>query len=88
MSRLSTTQDPSQASSAIGNPGTSSNDAASLFLPWRHQSSSESEMSDTEGGQTSKLRSLYCKVRQCALGCFHAVIKVHTCFGTFKLTLM
>lgn len=43
-------------------------------------SSSESEYSDTEGGQMSKLRSLSGKVRHASLGCLHTVFKVGT-FG-------
>lgn len=38
-------------------------------------SSSESEYSDTEGGQMSKLRSLSGKVRHASLGCLHTVFK-------------
>lgn len=40
--------------------------------------SSESEYSDTEGGQTSKLRSLSGKVRHASLGCLHSVFKVRS----------
>ena len=47
------------------------------FRPaWSKISSSESDYSDTEGGQGSRLRSSCAKVRQCALGCLHATIKV------------
>ncbi|XP_061163365.1 HEAT repeat-containing protein 6-like [Saccostrea echinata] len=42
---------------------------------WAKISSSESEYSDTEGGQSSRLRSLHAKVRQCALACLHTTIK-------------
>ena len=43
---------------------------------WSKISSSESEWSDTEGGQTSRLRSNCTKVRQCALSCFYWIVKV------------
>lgn len=47
------------------------------FRPnWAKISSSESEYSDTEGGQSSRLRSQHAKVRQCALACLHTTIKV------------
>lgn len=47
------------------------------FRPnWAKISSSESECSDTEGGQSSRLRSQHAKVRQCALACLHTTIKV------------
>lgn len=46
------------------------------FRPnWAKISSSESEYSDTEGGQSSRLRSQHAKVRQCALACLHTTIK-------------
>lgn len=48
----------------------------SLFQPWRHGYSSESDFSDTEGGQSAKLRSYYSNVRQSTLGCLHAVVRV------------
>ena len=48
----------------------------SLLPTWANISGSESDFSDTEGGQTSKLRAYCFKVRLCALGCFHAVVKV------------
>ncbi|XP_064619703.1 HEAT repeat-containing protein 6-like isoform X2 [Lineus longissimus] len=41
---------------------------------WR-VSSSDSEYSDTEGGQASKLRSYQSKVRQLALGCLLSIVK-------------
>ena len=43
---------------------------------WSKISSSESEWSDTEGGQMSRLRSNCTKVRQCALSCFYWIVKV------------
>ncbi|XP_071789810.1 HEAT repeat-containing protein 6-like [Asterias amurensis] len=50
-------------------------DPSSLFPAWGRVSSSESEYSDTEGGQASKLRAAASKVRQAALACLHCVIK-------------
>ena len=55
----------------------SSGGASALVPAWIKLSSSESDYSDTEGGQSSKLRAYHSKVRQCALACFHAVIKVN-----------
>ena len=52
------------------------NEIFSPYPVWSRISSSESEYSDTEGAQSSKLRSYNCRVRQCALGVFHALIKV------------
>ncbi|XP_063396144.1 HEAT repeat-containing protein 6-like isoform X1 [Mytilus trossulus] len=47
-----------------------------VFRPaWAKISSSESDFSDTEGGQSSRYRSTCAKVRQCALACLHTVIK-------------
>ena len=43
---------------------------------WSKISSSESEWSDTEGGQMSRLRSYCTKVRQCALSCYYWIVKV------------
>lgn len=43
---------------------------------WSKISSSESDYSDTEGSQGSRMRSYNTKVRQCALACLHTVIKV------------
>ncbi|XP_071945428.1 HEAT repeat-containing protein 6-like [Antedon mediterranea] len=49
---------------------------AATFMPiWSRVSSSESEYSDTEGGQASRLRSMMSKVRQTALMCLHSVMK-------------
>ncbi|XP_033748444.1 HEAT repeat-containing protein 6-like [Pecten maximus] len=42
---------------------------------WAKISSSDSDYSDTEGGQGSRMRSYHTKVRQCALACLHTVIK-------------
>lgn len=53
-----------------------SREAVSFRPNWAKISSSESEYSDTEGGQSSQLRSLHAKVRQCALACLHTTIKV------------
>lgn len=47
-----------------------------LNVTWPFLSTSESEFSDTEGGQVSKTRSLHTRLRQWAFGCLHAVIKV------------
>ena len=50
-----------------------------IFSPnpmWSRVSSLESEYSDTEAAQSSKLHSYNCRVRQIALGVFHALIKV------------
>ena len=55
-------------------------DTASLYPVWSKVSSSESEFSDTEGGQANRLKSFHCKVRQCALASLHAVFKVSTVF--------
>ncbi|XP_048733052.1 HEAT repeat-containing protein 6-like isoform X2 [Ostrea edulis] len=52
-----------------------SREAVSFRPNWAKISSSESEYSDTEGGQSSQLRSLHAKVRQCALACLHTTIK-------------
>ena len=48
----------------------------SLFQPWRQGYSSESDFSDTEGGQAAKLRGYHSNVRHCSLGCLHALAKV------------
>jgi hypothetical protein len=53
-----------------------SREAVSFRPNWAKISSSESEYSDTEGGQSSQQRSLHAKVRQCALACLHTTIKV------------
>ncbi|KAL5016169.1 hypothetical protein ScPMuIL_005758 [Solemya velum] len=47
----------------------------SSYPPWARISSSESDYSDTEGGQGSRLRSSCIKVRQSALSCLHTLIK-------------
>jgi hypothetical protein len=66
-------------------PEQSNVDAQSPFLPWtRTNTSSESEYSDTEGGQSSKLRTLHCRVRQCAFSTFHAVVKVTFCLVKYS----
>lgn len=54
----------------------SSQNSNSLRPEWNRISSSESEFSDTEGGQASKLRSFQARVRQNSLGALHGVIKV------------
>ncbi|XP_033102281.1 HEAT repeat-containing protein 6-like [Anneissia japonica] len=51
------------------------NSAVSLMPLWSRVSSSESEYSDTEGGQSSRLRSMMSKVRQTSLLCLHSVMK-------------
>jgi len=48
----------------------------SMRPAWATITSSDSEYSDTEGGQNSRLRSHCTKVRQCALSCLLTVIKV------------
>ncbi|XP_072164191.1 HEAT repeat-containing protein 6-like [Diadema setosum] len=55
--------------------GSSSQDALSFWPNWGRVSSSESEYSDSEGAQVSKLKSASSKVRQAALGCLHSVVK-------------
>ncbi|XP_072043611.1 HEAT repeat-containing protein 6-like isoform X2 [Amphiura filiformis] len=47
----------------------------SLWPAWGRVSSSESEYSDTEGGQAAKMRSATSKIRQAALACLHATVK-------------
>ncbi|XP_067648655.1 HEAT repeat-containing protein 6-like [Haliotis asinina] len=55
---------------------TSAEDAASTFqTSWMKGLSSDSEYSDTEGGQASRVRSMCTKVRQTAFSCFHALAK-------------
>ncbi|KAL4223144.1 HEAT repeat-containing protein 6 [Mactra antiquata] len=56
--------------------GTSMEADLSSYTTWSKISSSESEWSDTEGGQSSKLRSFCTKVRQCALACFYWLAKM------------
>ena len=48
-----------------------------LYPAWSKASSSDSEYSDTEGvvGST-KVKTLHIKVRQGALACFHALVRV------------
>ncbi|XP_048252221.1 HEAT repeat-containing protein 6-like [Haliotis rufescens] len=54
----------------------SAEDAAATFqTPWMKVLSSDSEYSDTEGGQASRVRSMCTKVRQTAFSCFHALAK-------------
>ncbi|XP_030848018.1 HEAT repeat-containing protein 6-like [Strongylocentrotus purpuratus] len=55
--------------------GSSNPDTLSFWPSWGRVSSSESEYSDSEGGQVSKLRSASSKVRQASLGCLHSVVK-------------
>ncbi|XP_052270212.1 HEAT repeat-containing protein 6-like isoform X2 [Dreissena polymorpha] len=45
------------------------------YATWSKVSSSDSEWSDTEGGQGSRSRSNCTKVRQCALSCFFWIAK-------------
>lgn len=61
---------------ASGVYGTGLEADLSGYTTWSKISSSESEWSDTEGGQGSKLRSICTKVRQCALSCFYWIAKV------------
>ena len=49
---------------------------ANMCPTWAKVNSSESDYSDTEGGQGSKLRSQCTKVRQCSLLCMLTVIRV------------
>ncbi len=51
-------------------------DPLAPVLPWTQISSSESDYSDTEGGQSAKLRGLQSKIRQSSLAGFHSLIKV------------
>jgi hypothetical protein len=60
---------------AVSNPATTF-DPSVLYPVWSKVSSSDSEYSDTEGGQANRLKNAHGKVRQCALGCLHALIKV------------
>ncbi|KAL3856514.1 hypothetical protein ACJMK2_011262 [Sinanodonta woodiana] len=47
-----------------------------VFQPaWAKVSSSDSDWSDTEGGQGSKFRAYCTRVRQSSLGCLHCIIK-------------
>uniref|UniRef100_A0ABM0MVP0 HEAT repeat-containing protein 6 n=1 Tax=Saccoglossus kowalevskii TaxID=10224 RepID=A0ABM0MVP0_SACKO len=55
--------------------GYSSSDAYSFRPTWDKVSSSESEYSDTEGGEAAKIKSCMSKVRQTALGCLHTIIR-------------
>ena len=76
---LSTTDNSHTDTAPLPSPSSSPRrgEAANALLPpWATATSSESEYSDTEGGQASKLRSYLARVRQCALNCFHALIKV------------
>ncbi|KAK6184220.1 hypothetical protein SNE40_006730 [Patella caerulea] len=50
-------------------------DSIHLRPSWAKFHSSDSEYSDTEAGQSSRVRSAYTKVRQCALNCLHTIIK-------------
>lgn len=53
------------------------NSAESSFRPaWQMVSSSESEYSDTEGGNRAKLKSMQTKVRVSAFSALFSVIKV------------
>ena len=59
-----------------------SEDPLAQYPAWSKGSSSESEWSDTEGGGSglSHSRSVHNKVRQAALGCFYALVKVSMAF--------
>ncbi|XP_077996052.1 HEAT repeat-containing protein 6-like [Glandiceps talaboti] len=59
----------------ISAKGSSKDDVFSFRPTWDRVSSSESEYSDTEGGEVAKIRSLMSKIRQTALGCLHTVIR-------------
>ncbi|XP_022108453.1 HEAT repeat-containing protein 6-like [Acanthaster planci] len=80
--RYGSSQRVEPSSACIPETGRNSNaqssynvDPSALFPAWGRVSSSESEYSDTEGGQASKLRSAASKVRQAALTCLHCIIK-------------
>ncbi|XP_060065028.1 HEAT repeat-containing protein 6-like [Ylistrum balloti] len=65
----------------VHSEGQGSSMTAGLEVPvdnrpvWAKISSSDSDYSDTDGGQGSRMRSYHTKVRQCALACLHTVIK-------------
>ncbi|KAJ8043677.1 HEAT repeat-containing protein 6 [Holothuria leucospilota] len=68
--------DESQTAALGGSLGLDESDVFNQSWPITGKiTSSESEYSDTEGGQTSKLRSLSGKVRHASLGCLHSVFK-------------
>ena len=64
------------SASGQGEEQSASLEVPSLWPAWGRVSSSESEYSDTEGGQAAKKRSATSKIRQAALACLHATIKV------------
>ncbi|XP_070572306.1 HEAT repeat-containing protein 6-like isoform X2 [Ptychodera flava] len=64
-----------QATANVGARGSSKDDSYSFRLTWDKVSSSESEYSDTEGGEVAKIRSSMSKIRQTALGCLHTIIR-------------
>ncbi len=68
---------PSDTGSRAEEQSSSSLEVPSLWPAWGRVSSSESEYSDTEGGQAAKMRSATSKIRQAALACLHATIKVY-----------
>ncbi|XP_053374870.1 HEAT repeat-containing protein 6-like [Mercenaria mercenaria] len=70
--------DPDTSGKPFGAGAAAINIEADLsgYTTWSKISSSESEWSDTEGGQGSRLRSSCTKVRQCALSCFYWIIKM------------
>jgi len=74
MSRMSMSNDKS--GNALPVASSSASDIFSSTMSWSKLSSSDSEFSESEGGQSSKLRMLHCRIRQCALSCFYAIVKV------------
>ncbi|KAK2165571.1 hypothetical protein LSH36_48g03073, partial [Paralvinella palmiformis] len=73
MSRMSMSNDKS--GNALPVASSSASDIFSSTMSWSKLSSSDSEFSESEGGQSSKLRMLHCRIRQCALSCFYAIVK-------------
>ena len=65
--------------------GVTQGNAAFEFYPQYKICSSESEFSDNEGGQESRLRQKCCSVRQNSLACLHSTIKVRK---TLKIKLL
>ena len=68
------TEGEGQGSAAVS--GVTQGSAVFEFYPQYKICSSESEFSDNEGGQASRLRQKCCSVRQNSLACLHSTIKV------------
>ena len=66
--------------SPVGTPGCGSLEMSFLQMSSKG-CSSESEFSESEGGQMAKLRVYHTKVRQCSLATLHACIKVNAIFN-------